>query len=363
MAGQVSDYSGLDRFLHKLAFSNTLVQKVVGDLDDSMFAKSGARGSSARPIFVTSLPRAGTTILLTALASLPELASHTYRDMPFVMAPILWSKLSGKFQKGSDMKERAHGDGIEVGYDSPEAFEEILWRAFWPGKFTDSGIGLWTSEDRNAEADEFFRKHMAKIIALRCPADEGGGRYISKNNANVARLDLIPAMFPDATILVPVRSPMEHAASLLRQHLNFLEQHKTDAFTKRYMQDIGHLEFGDLHRPIQFPGLAQRLDGLHAETLDYWLVYWIVAFEYVKARRAQLVLVTHDAICNNGIAAVELLDRELGLSATAAQKATIGAHFRPEAARGRDYPSHDSSLREEAEALYRSLQGVVLGSG
>ena len=29
--------------------------------------------------------------------------------------------------------ERAHGDGMTIGYDSHEAFEEVLWRAFWPG--------------------------------------------------------------------------------------------------------------------------------------------------------------------------------------------------------------------------------------
>ena len=157
------------------------------------------------------------------------------------------------------MKERAHGDGIEVGYDSPEAFEEILWGAFWPEKFFETGIGLWSSADRNTDAEEFFQKHFAKFVALRCQDGVGGGRYISKNNANIARLDAIPAMFPDASIVVPIRSPVAHAASLLRQHQNFLAQHKTDPFAKRYMQDIGHLEFGDLHRPIQFPGLAERL--------------------------------------------------------------------------------------------------------
>ena len=353
MAGQVSDYSGLDRFLHKLAFSGSLVQKVVGDLDDSMFAKSGASDSVDRPIFVTSLPRAGTTILLTALASLPQLASHTYRDMPFVMAPVLWSKLSGRFQKGSAMKERAHGDGIEVGFDSPEAFEEILWRAFWPDKFSDTGIALWTEADRDSEAEAFFRKHMAKIVSLRCPAGVGG-RYISKNNANIARLDLIPAMFPDASILVPVRAPMAHAASLLRQHINFLEQHKTDAFTKRYMHDIGHLEFGDLHRPIQFPGLAARQAGMSADTLDYWLAYWIAAFEYVKARRDRLVIVSHEAVCNHGPETTDRLFAALGIEADD-RKAGVAGFFKPEAARERTYPDHDAALREEAEGLYAEL--------
>lgn len=354
MAGQVSDYSGLDRLLHRLAFSGSFVQKVVGDLDDSMFAKSGAQASAARPIFVTSLPRAGTTILLTALASLPQLASHTYRDMPFVLAPILWSKLSGKFQKGSAMKERAHGDGIEVGYDSPEAFEEILWRAFWPEKFSDTGIALWTVADRNAEADEFFRKHMAKIVALRCRTGAADGRYISKNNANIARLDLIPAMFSDASILIPVRSPMAHAASLLRQHQNFLQQHKEDAFTKRYMRDIGHLEFGELHRPIQFPGLAERQAGLSAESLDYWLAYWIAAFEYVKSRRERLIIVSHDAISNRGPETTERLFAAMDIDAPE-RKASVAAFFKPEAAREHDYPKHDSRLRAEAETLYQEL--------
>ncbi len=357
MAGQVSDYSGLDRFLHRLAFSGSVVQKVVGDLDDSLFAKSGAQSSAARPIFITSLPRAGTTILLTALASLPQLASHTYRDMPFVMAPILWSKLSGRFQKGSAMRERAHGDGIEVGYDSPEAFEEILWRAFWPEKFSTTGIALWTEEDLNDEATVFFRKHMAKIVALRSPAGASGGRYISKNNANIARLDLIPAMFPDAGIVVPVRAPMAHAASLLRQHQNFLQQHKEDAFTKRYMRDIGHLEFGDLHRPIQFPGLAERQAGLSAESLDYWLVYWLVGFKYLISRRERLIVVSHEAISNHGLETTERLFAALGIDAPD-RKASVAAFFKPEAARPRDYPQHDPRLRAEAETLYRELMAT-----
>lgn len=360
MAGGVGNYSGLDRLLHKLAFSGSIVQKVMGDLDDSLFAKSGAASAAPQPIFVTSLPRAGTTVLLTALASLPHLASHTFRDMPFVMAPVLWSRISGRFQKGSELRERAHGDGIQVGYDSPEAFEEVLWRAFWPSKFSEAGIGLWTEGDRKAEAEEFFRKHMAKIVALRCPPGVRG-RYISKNNANIARLDMIPAMFPDASIVAPVRPPMAHAASLLRQHLNFLQQHRDDAFTKRYMADIGHLEFGELHRPIQFPGLAGRLEGRSPESLDYWLSYWISAFEYVQARQDRLIVVSHEAICNEGEVTTDRLFAELGIDAPDG-RAGVAAHFRPEAGRERDYPAHDPALRAEAEALYAAITGAPASS-
>ena len=81
--------------------------------------------------FVTSLPRVGTTLLLDVLSALPAFASHTYRHMPFVLCPILWDRISSGFRKEAELDEREHGDGIMIGYDSSEAFEEIIWMAFW----------------------------------------------------------------------------------------------------------------------------------------------------------------------------------------------------------------------------------------
>ena len=43
-------------------------------------------------------------------------------------------------------------------------------------------------------------------------------------------------MFPDCRIIVPLRDPAAHAASLLRQHKNFLTRHAEDTFTRRYMR-------------------------------------------------------------------------------------------------------------------------------
>ena len=351
MASEVNAYSGLDRFLHKLAFASPKIQLAAADIEDSIFAKQTAGTSDRNPVFVTSLPRAGTTVLLTALASLPGMASQTYRDMPFVMAPLFWSKISGSFQKGSELRERAHGDGIKVGYDSPEAFEEIIWRAFWPKKFTDDRIDLWRDGDSLNEAAVFFRKHFRKVSALR---RGGSARYVSKNNANIARLELIPKMFPDAKIVVPVRDPVEHAASLLRQHNNFLAQHAEDAFVKRYMHDIGHLEFGELHRPIAFPGLAERLAGQDPKSLDYWLHYWIAAFEYVAEHQSGLILVSHEAMRSDGASMAERLLRALDIDG-AGQLQEVAAHFEPQSGRARLYPDHDASLRSEADALYQRL--------
>jgi hypothetical protein len=282
-----SAYSSLDQITHKVAFSGPGIQLTAADIEDRLFAKQIGKIEDQPPIFITSLPRAGTTILLTALNEIPSTATHLYRDMPFVMAPLLWSRMSSMFVKQGEMTERAHGDGIQIGYDSPEAFEEVIWRAFWPKKYHKGSIELWHEEDEMPDARAFFTQHFRKIVALRT---NGAGRYISKNNNNIARLELLPKMFPDTHIVVPLREPAEQAASLLRQHKNFLKQHAADPFIEHYMQDIGHLEFGALHTPFSFPSFDPMAGS--PEEAGYWLDYWIAGYKVVLARINQLHLVS-----------------------------------------------------------------------
>jgi hypothetical protein len=280
-------------------------------------------------------------------------AAHTYRDMPFVMAPLIWSRMSGPFRKAEHLSERAHGDGVTVGYDSPEAFEEVIWRTFWPEHYGSDGIALWQATDRHAEGEAFLARNMRKIIVLRCGVEAANGRYLSKNNANIARLPLLAQMFPDACIVVPVRAPLEHAASLLRQHLNFLTQHEEAPFVRRYMEDVGHLEFGALHRPIAFPGFREMSQGLDPREIDYWLAYWIAAFEHIAALDIGLHLVSHQGLCQGGPAALARLCATLGLEPGAHLDAMAG-EFRSVPPRARDLAA-DQRLRERAEALHARL--------
>ena len=46
-----------------------------------------------RPIFISGLARAGSTILLEMLASHPDVSTHQYRDYPYVHAHYFWRKL------------------------------------------------------------------------------------------------------------------------------------------------------------------------------------------------------------------------------------------------------------------------------
>ena len=175
MSSFEENYSALDRVVHRLAFANRSFQMTATDIETTFLAKRFRHVAVDRPVFITSLPRAGTTLLLEVLTRLPGFVSHCYRDMPFVLAPLLWAAFSRSFRKQGDLKERAHGDGMAVGYDSPEAFEEILWRFFWPKKFGKDRIALWSEDEETEEFRDFFTEHIQKLIASRSRHDAGGG--------------------------------------------------------------------------------------------------------------------------------------------------------------------------------------------
>ena len=112
-------YSSIDRLLHKFAFSTRKAQIGLADLEDVMFRHRLARHELDRPLFITALPRAGTTLLLELCVASGTFASHTYRQMPFVLIPMLWNRFSEGFRRSDMPRERAHGDGMLVSVDSP----------------------------------------------------------------------------------------------------------------------------------------------------------------------------------------------------------------------------------------------------
>ena len=90
----------------------TTAQIGIADLETRLFDTELAAFEPGDPVFVTSLPRAGTTILLEILAALPEFATHTYRDMPMVLCPMLWSRIE---PKGAGARVHTHVSGPESG--------------------------------------------------------------------------------------------------------------------------------------------------------------------------------------------------------------------------------------------------------
>lgn len=348
------NYSFVDRAIHRLAFASPAIQATASDVEALLYGKRFRHLQVERPIFVTSLPRAGTTLVLEILSHVTGIATHRYRDMPFVLAPVLWEAISRSFRRPHDLRERAHGDGMAVGYDSPEAFEEVLWRSFWPEKYSRAGIALWADdEDGLDEFRPLFLEHIRKILALRA-GEARHGRYASKNNANIARIGFLKTLFPDCIIVVPVRNPIGQAASLLHQHRRFASLHARDAFAKAYMGDIGHLEFGELHRPIAFDGMQELRRRYNPDTLDYWVGYWDCAFRHVLRNKHELVLVSYEALCTSDPQVLPSLAEQLAIPLEALTAAASGRLHAPRDRDGK-VRIEDAELERRAMATYEEL--------
>ena len=353
-----SRYSTLDKVLHTLAFSTIEIQKGLADLEDRVYADRLAEVKVDRPVFITSLPRAGTTLLLGVIASTGSFGSHTYRDLPFLLIPFLWNTVSrgGRSQSRSEI-ERAHGDGITIGYDSEEAFEEVLWLAYWQHKYLEDRILTWEAcdQDRHGEFDDFFKSHLRKLLFLK-----GAARYVSKNNANISRIRKLLAIFPDAQVLVPFRSPVDQAVSMWRQHLNFTQIHEVESFTRRYMGDIGHFDFGANLRPIDFDGWLDADCPESPDEVGFWLRYWCAAFKSLLEMSAlpHVYFVNYDRLCDEPVTGLSCLSDML--EATDLDVPTQADRFRPSNSYELDALELPQELYTRASTVYSELKKIAI---
>src|SRR6056297_381858 len=133
-----SDYSFLDRLLHQLALGPRTVRAACFELETKR-RQAVAPPENNHPVFIAGLARSGSTVLLNALYETGEFRSLTYRDMPFIMMPGTWRKISKGSSRQRTVTERAHGDRITIDYDSPEAFEEVFWKTFLGERYVFPG--------------------------------------------------------------------------------------------------------------------------------------------------------------------------------------------------------------------------------
>ncbi len=261
----IKNYNLIQKFFHKICFKNKIILKYLYEIEKVIFLKNQNNFKNFNHVFICSLPRSGTTALLNYIYSTNNYASLTYNDMPFILSPNIYSFLNLK----SNIKksERFHGDGISIDLDSPEAFDEIFF-------------SLYETPEYEIELPKYISLILLKY---------NKNRYLSKNNLNAKRINLIKKIFPNSIILVPFRKPYNHSISLLNQHLNFLSLQNKEAFVREYMGDLGHNEFG-----IDHLSWNKSLRYKDFTKLDYWLEQWILYYsnilnEYKKFKNFYLL--------------------------------------------------------------------------
>lgn len=286
-------YGFLDRLLHRLALEFGSIAQMSFDLDQRIVRIDPAEIISNRHVFVAGLARAGTTVLMRRFHATGLYRSLTYRDMPFVLAPNLWRRLSAISKREIESAERPHGDNVFVDVDSPESFEEVFWRIFSGDEYLQ--IERLTPHEPDEEVIQKFIRYVNAILSANRPRSE---RYLSKNNNNILRLGAIRQAFPNALILIPFREPLQQAQSLFRQHRRFLELQESDQFTLSFMTWLSHHEFGLDHRPFGFGDAVSS--PYTATTLNYWLHLWCETYGWLEnSKSTSAVFICYEDLCTD----------------------------------------------------------------
>ena len=304
-------YSGLDRFLHKLVLGSKVIQSTSFELQQLLAPKLP---KPDRPVFVVGMARSGTTTLLNLLFATGEFESSRYRDLPLPLFPAFWRKVHKGFHQGQSPIQRAHDDGILVSPDSPEAFEEIYW----------DNIGNHLSEKELVQSFSYYISSIAGAPGL-------GKRYISKNNNNITRLDLLEKVCKEinGVIIIPIRDPLKTATSSLRMHQRFIAMQEEDPFVLEYMNLLGHREFGKGLQWLQVGSQAFQPSYPITE-VECWLEYWMYLHSAIlQISPSHCRMVDFDAIRSEPLVNLKPMLKSCGVDSQYNQLATMVAQEPP----------------------------------
>ena len=266
------------------------------------------------PVYVTSLPRSGTTILTEMLEQHPDLTCHHYSDFPNVWTPYWRNYLLQKTRRQvQKLEERAHKDRIQVSNDSPEAVEEVLWMNFFPSVHDDQANNILDGSTQNHEFNAFYRDHILKLLAVR-----HSKRYLAKGNYNVARIRYILSLFPQAKFLIPVRDPVHHVASLVKQQTLFTLASHEDKRVPLQLALSGHFEFGPNRIPINFGNskicMAISDAWLQGREAQGWAQYWAMTYRSILKQLQQFpevrdacLLFRYEDLCTHSTSVIDAI--------------------------------------------------------
>jgi Sulfotransferase family len=276
----------------------------LGRLETNLLADRLRTVRVTQPVFISGLARSGSTLLHEIVACHPHVGTHRIKDYPMVYTPYWWRQATAGMRQAPP-RERPHQDKVMVTMNSPDALEEMVWLAFFHRCHDPTVSNRLGAEDHHPAFEVFYRSHIQKLLLA-----EQASRYAAKDNYHVARLLYLVRLFPDARFLLPVRDPVTHIASLMRQHQWFSQGHRKYPRSLTYMQRSGHFEFGRDRRPINL-GDSEQVQGIRrawaaGEEVRGWARYWKMIYGYL----AQLLnsnaqvgaaarIVRFESLCDN----------------------------------------------------------------
>ena len=290
----MENYSKLSIKLHHNFLGNTSLSKYLHNRLINQAKNSNH--NNLNHVFITGLCRSGTTVLLNNLYLSGELKSIVYKHMPFILSPrlaVFFSELTNS-NKNKFIK-RYHGDGIYINFDSPESLDEVFWIKSYPENIKKPYIGR---ESIKQEILDGYSLLLNKFSLF-----QSADRLLIKNNNNHIRIKELSEHFKESIFLFMIRDPLEHAKSLLSQHINFSLKQKQNPYILEYMKLIGHEEFGINSKPFIYPNdKVNWFENKDKMSLDYWLFQWINTYKWfleeVISSRKNIFLISYEDLCS-----------------------------------------------------------------
>jgi hypothetical protein len=215
---------------------------------------------------------------------------------------------------------------------------------FFPGQHDPARSQVLGPEDRDPEFDAFYRDHIRKLLTVR-----GADRYLAKGNYNVARIGYLLSLFPDARFLIPVRDPVHHVASLMKQHELFQTASARDPRVGRQLAMAGHFEFGPVRRAVLYedPGTGEAIANAWREgrEAEGWSLYWAATYRYLldlldrnPGAREACLLFRYEDLCTDSLAVIDRILAHCALEGAAfgdtrshyAGKLSLPDYYRPD---------------------------------
>lgn len=317
-----------DYFLTSWATAATRLLRYLGEWESAWLRRDLDGIGIDKPVYISGLARSGTTILLEILAGIVGMATHRYRDFPFLLVPCLWNRYLCAFHVQDTPVERAHRDRIRITRESPEAFEEVVWQAFFPHLHDRKTVHRFDCEKRHERFERFYADHIKKILLVR-----KGLRYLSKANYNLSRIEYLAAVFPDARFIVPIRHPVPHVGSLVHQHLLFTDYAARDRRVPKYLAAAGHFEFGPQRVPIRVSHEGgDRIERAWTRGDEFagYAIQWAEIYGYVDSLvtrqdeiSRRLVVIRYEDLCAATERTMDRVLQHIGLAPEAALRESL----------------------------------------
>tara|TARA_B100000242_G_scaffold292973_1_gene269736 strand:+ start:1103 stop:2116 length:1014 start_codon:yes stop_codon:yes gene_type:complete len=214
---------------------------VISQLEDLVIGnkESSYLNLNKKCIFVSGMPRSGTTILTHIISNFDDVGSFNYSDLPFTKIPFFWSKINWIYYLRNKSSERIHGDGLRINLLSPDAFEELIWSEHLPNYETGNFSNFLDFNYENRKLEKELARSINKILLLRKKQI-----YLSKGNYNLFRIKYINKIIKNSFFLICIRNPSDVINSSIKVHKKFLQIGEKDGKFTDEMNELCHFEFG-----------------------------------------------------------------------------------------------------------------------